>query len=237
MGYETLWITPNPRTTAPPRGGAAPARPELTRGGPPGARLGELGVAVAACLAAGRRRSLGPRARARPTAEVDRRTTPPMTQPVAARRQRQRVSPRALDVDPHRGGDSGPLWGALSPRARLEDPARLALALSGAGAPGGPARRPSHGALEALPVAREKQQPAAWAPPSPSWMQVAFGSAPRGGEPGPRWGRRRSSHTTTHMTAARRWWPSPSPRSASTGVCTAAASRATSSRSRSPTAC
>jgi hypothetical protein len=54
MGYETLWITQNVRTTAPPRGG------------PSGAGVGELGVAVASGLAARRRsppsRSLGRRA-------------------------------------------------------------------------------------------------------------------------------------------------------------------------------
>src|SRR6266850_6457125 len=196
MGYETLWITQNIRTTAPPRGGASPARLAFARGGPPGARLGKLGIAVAECLAAGRRRRLGPQAGARPASQVDRRAMPPGTQPIVARCQSQRFSQRAVDLDSHRGGDSGALWGALSPCARLEDPTPLELELSGPRASTHPTRRAGHHPLEALHVAGDKKKPSAWELTSPSWMRAVFGSCPLAAAPGRLPDTRRSFHPT-----------------------------------------
>ena len=71
MGSETIWIPQHLGTTATPCGGPAAAGIEHARGGAPGAGLGELGVAVAESLAAGRRGSVGSQTSAGAPAEID----------------------------------------------------------------------------------------------------------------------------------------------------------------------
>src|SRR5215831_17462651 len=107
MGHETLWITQHVRTTAPPRGGASPARLALARGGAAGAGLGELGVAVASGLAARRRRGARPQAGAWGTAQIDRSAVRAVAPAVVAGGQGEWLPQRAVDLKAHHGGDSG----------------------------------------------------------------------------------------------------------------------------------
>src|SRR5262245_31087256 len=102
MGYETLWITQNVRTTAPPRGGAAPARLEPVHGGAASAGLSELGVAVASGLAARRRCSARPQAGAWGTAQIDRPATRTIAAALVARSPRAWLCQRAVDLEAHR---------------------------------------------------------------------------------------------------------------------------------------
>jgi hypothetical protein len=227
MFYETLGITQDMGTTATPHRGAPGPRGELERGRASGAGIGERGVSVARGLAGRRREGLGAQAGAWGSAPIARRATRAMGAAVAAGRQGKRLSPRAGDVETPRGRDSAPLWGALSPHTHLDDSARPGLELSGARAPGHPARRTGHCALDPRPVADEKKQPEALVPISPVSMRVAFSSSPRAAGHGLPPDSPPSSPLATSMTGSRRWPPSPCPRSASTWASTAASNRIT----------
>jgi hypothetical protein len=120
--------------------------------------------------------------------------------------------------------------GALSPLARVEGLAKLALELSGTGTPGHPARRTSHCALEALQVAGHKKKPEDLGPISRSSTRAAFCSSPCVVGPGRLRDRRRSSSTATNMIASRRWLLSRCRPNASTWGCMWPSSRLTSPR-------
>ena len=207
MFSETLGISQDMGTTATPRRGAPGTRVELARGGASGAGSGERGVPVARGLAGRGRQGLGAQAGAGGSAPIARCATRAHGAAVAAGRQGQRLSPRAVDVDTPRGHDSGPRGGALSPRACLEALAPFGLERSGARASGPSVRRSGQRSLEALDLASDKTKSSAWAPLWSSWMRAAFYSSPPGAAPGLPPARRPSSPTATNMTASPPWRP------------------------------
>jgi hypothetical protein len=216
MGHETLWFPQNIGKAPTPCCGTPSARAELERGRAPSAGIGRLGVAVAAGLGERRRGSLVRQAGSWPAVQADGPTMPTIAATVAERGQDLRLSQRSLDLEAHGHGDMVGVSGALSPLARVEDLAELALELSGAGTPGHPARRTSDRALEALQVAGHKKKPEDLAPISRSSTRAVFCLSPRVVGPGRLRARRRSSSTVTNMTASRRWPPSQCRPSAST---------------------
>jgi hypothetical protein len=133
---------------------------------------------------------------------------PPVAATGAERGQGLWLSSRVMDLEAHGHRDMVGVPGALSPLARVEGLAKLALEPSGTGTPGHPARGTSHYALAALQVAGHKKKPEDLGPISRSLTKAAFGSSPRVVGPGPLRDRRRSSATATNMIASRRWLPS-----------------------------
>src|SRR5688572_24406494 len=103
MLYETIWITQNIGTAPPPGHHAAGARLEPERGGAPGAGVGRLCLSMAASLADGGRGGLGSQVGVWGAAQIDRPATRPSGAAVAAGRQSQRLSQRAVDVETHCG--------------------------------------------------------------------------------------------------------------------------------------
>ena len=229
MGHETLWFPQNTRKAATPSHGAPGTRAELERGGAPGAGLGGLNTSVAAGVGARRRGGLGCQACSRSAAQIDCATRPALAATMAARGQDVWLSQRAMDLEAHGHGDLAGVPSALSPLARVEGLAELALELSSTGTPGHPARRARNRALEALPVAGHKKKPENLAPISRSSTRAAFCSSLRVVGLGRLKDRRQSSSTATSLTASRRWPPSRCPRSASTWGCLSASNRPTSS--------
>src|SRR5262252_5808156 len=138
MSHETLWITQNPRTAPTPRHRAPGPGGQPARGGTPRPGVRGLRAAVAPRLATGGRGGLGPEAHPWPAAPVARPAGHPAGRAVTPRGPGPWLRQRAVDLAAHRGRDSGALWGALSPGARLEALAPLGLERSGARRPGPP---------------------------------------------------------------------------------------------------
>src|SRR6266540_2931158 len=227
MPHETLWITQNLRTAPTPRHHAPGAGVEPARGGTPGPGVRGIRLAVAPGLGAGGRGGLSPQADPWPAAPLDRPAVYPSRRAVAPGCHSPWLRQRAMDPETYRRRDSGPLWGALSPRSRLEAPAPLRLERPGARPPGDTARRTGHGALETLHVARDKKKPDDVGPTSPSWMRVACCLSPHVAAPGRLGSTRPSSPTTTGMTGSRHWLPSPCRPRASIWASISASSHAT----------
>jgi hypothetical protein len=185
---------------------------------------------MAAGVGAGGRGGLGCQASSRPAAQADRATRRAMAATVAARSQGVWLPERAMDLEAHGHGDLAGVPSTLSPLARVEGVAALAVEWSGTGTPGPPARRTGDRPLEALPVASHQKKSEDLAPISRSSTKAAVCSSPRVIGPGRLRDRRRSSSLATHMTASQRWPPSPCRRSVSTWDCLSASSRPTSPR-------
>ena len=234
MVHETLRLTQNVGTAPAPGGGAPGSRPEPERGRRPCAGVGSISLSLAAGLGRSGGGRLSPQAGARAAAQINPPAVHAAGTAVIAGGQGPWVRQRAVDLTAHRGGDSGALWGALSPGARLEAVAPRGLELSGARRAGHPPQRAGHRALEALHVAGDKKKPENLGPTSSSWMSVAFCSFPPAVAPGRQRGTRPSSHTTTSMTGSRCWLRSPCRQSVSIWASTAASSRVTSRPSLSP---
>jgi hypothetical protein len=227
MFSETLGISQDMGTTATPRRGAPGTRVELARGGASGAGSGERGVPVARGLAGRGRQGLGAQAGAGGSAPIARCATRAHGAAVAAGRQGQRLSPRAVDVDTPRGHDAGPRGGALSSHTPREAPARPGRERSGARAPGPPARRTRPCAWDTLAVADDQKQPDDLGPISPFSMRGAFYASPPAAGRGLPPDRAPSAPLAPSMSGSRRWPPSPCPRSASPWASTSASQRRT----------
>src|SRR5262245_15276053 len=212
-GHETLGFPQDIGKTAPPGHRAPGARTELARGGTPGAGVGGSGVPMAAGVGAGGRGGLDCQASSRPATQADRATRRAIAATVAARGQGVWPPERALDLEAHGHGDLAGVPSTLSPLARVEGVAELAVELSGTGTPCPPARRTGDRPLEALPVASHKNKSEDLAPISRSSTKAAFCSSPRVVGPGRLRARRRSSSLAPNMTASQPWPPSPCRRS------------------------
>jgi hypothetical protein len=153
MPHATLWFPENVRKAATSCYGAPRARAELERGCTPCAGVGRLGLPMAASLAGRGRGGLGPQTCDRAAAQTDCPALRTAGANLGARGQGAWFRQRVMDLTAHRRRDSGAFWRALSSLTRLEGVTRLGLELSGAGAPGHPARRAGDCALEALQVA------------------------------------------------------------------------------------
>src|SRR5687768_6797051 len=179
MPHETLWITKDigkaPTAGHRPVGKGADPEPS----GAPGAGVGRRCLPMAASLADGGRGGLGPQTCARAAAQTDGPARRTAGAHLVAGGQGAWLRQRAVDPTAHRRRDAGAFWRALPSLTRLEGITRLRLELSGAGAPGHPARRAGDGALEARQVARDKKKPDDLAPIWRSSTRAVFCSSPR----------------------------------------------------------
>src|SRR5215211_5811400 len=237
MLHETLWISEDLGKTATPCPGAAGARVEPERGGTARPGHGGFDISMAASLAERRRDRVGRQARSWASAPVERSATRALAPAVMARRHGLWLLQRTVDLEAHRDRDATGNRGPLSSCPRLEGAAPLWLELSGPRASGAPTGRTRHCALEALPVAGDKNKPDDLGPIWPSWMRAAFSLSRRAGARGHRKGRRRSSATPTNTIGSRRWRRSLSRRTGSIGACTSGFNRTTSPPCTWPTFC
>src|SRR3989304_3858381 len=136
MRYETERNTPGTGTAAPPSrkfiGGRAdshPCRPD--GGGRP-----TIGSSMEACVWAKGRGGVESQARRGTASPVEGGAKTAVGETVIARAKGARVFDGPMDVRANCTGDPQTLWGEVSPRSRLEDPAGFGLELSEAGAEG-----------------------------------------------------------------------------------------------------
>src|SRR3972149_10801805 len=169
MRYETERNTPGTGTAAPPSrkfigGGAAPPPGRPDGGGRP-----TIGSSMAACVWPKRRGRVESQARRGTASPVEGGAKTAVGETVIARAKGARLFDGPMDVRANCAGDPQTLWGEVSPRSRLEDPAGFGLELSEAGAAGLRAQREGRPAMAEPGLAPYKKKPI---DSTPTWSSL-----------------------------------------------------------------
>src|SRR4029453_3751608 len=159
MVHATSWNASTTGEASTPRGAVVGVGPGPLGRCPAGRGSREFGVSLGAGVSAGGAARTGRQTAPRPAAATVRRAEASACEVADPRPAARGVSDRSLDATARDRADSAGVRRAVSPRACLEGPDRLALELPEARAPRRRARRGRHPSVDAGRVAADKKTP------------------------------------------------------------------------------